>query len=38
MPSSALIDRAGNIRFTHEGYTSKTLDSYRRELATLLAE
>ena len=38
MPSSALIDRAGNIRFTHEGYSNKTLDSYRRELATLLAE
>jgi hypothetical protein len=38
MPSSAVIDRAGNIRFTHEGYSSKTLDSYRREIATLLAE
>jgi cytochrome c biogenesis protein CcmG, thiol:disulfide interchange protein DsbE len=38
MPSSALIDRAGTIRFTHEGYTSKTLERYRRELATLLAE
>ena len=38
MPSSALIDRAGNIRFTHEGYSSKTLDSFRRELATLLTE
>jgi cytochrome c biogenesis protein CcmG, thiol:disulfide interchange protein DsbE len=38
MPSSALIDRAGNIRFTHEGFTGKTLDTYRREIATLLAE
>jgi cytochrome c biogenesis protein CcmG, thiol:disulfide interchange protein DsbE len=38
MPSSALIDRAGNIRFTHEGYTGKTLEAYRREIATLLAE
>ena len=38
MPSSALIDRAGAIRFTHEGYNDKTLESYRRELATLLAE
>src|SRR5688572_23905869 len=27
MPSSALIDRAGNIRYTHEGYTRKTLES-----------
>ena len=38
MPSSALIDRAGNIRFVHEGYTGKTLDTYRREIATLLTE
>jgi len=38
MPSSALIDRAGNIRFTHEGYSAKTLESYRREIATLLTE
>ena len=38
MPSSAVIDRAGNIRFTHEGYSNKTLESYRREIATLLAE
>jgi thiol-disulfide isomerase/thioredoxin len=38
MPTSALIDRAGNIRFTHEGYTNKTLEIYRREIATLLAE
>jgi thiol-disulfide isomerase/thioredoxin len=38
MPSSALIDRGGNIRFTHEGYSAKTLDAYRREIATLLAE
>ncbi len=34
MPSSALIDRAGNIRFTHEGYTSRrstaTVASSRR--------
>jgi thiol-disulfide isomerase/thioredoxin len=38
MPTSALIDRTGTIRFTHEGYSNKTLDDYRRELATLLAE
>ena len=38
MPTSVLVDRAGNIRFTHEGYTKKTFDSYRREIATLLAE
>jgi len=38
MPSSAVIDRAGTIRYTHEGYSNKTLESYRREIATLLAE
>jgi peroxiredoxin len=38
MPSSAVIDRAGNIRFTHEGYSNKTLESYRREIAMLLVE
>lgn len=37
MPTSVLIDRSGNIRFTHAGYTEKTLESYRDELNTLLA-
>ncbi|MEO8257642.1 MAG: TlpA disulfide reductase family protein [Acidobacteriota bacterium] len=38
MPSSFLIDRAGNIRFTHMGYTNNVDSSYRREIAELLSE
>jgi thiol-disulfide isomerase/thioredoxin len=38
MPSSFLIDRAGNIRFTHMGYSGNVDDSYRREIAQLLSE
>jgi thiol-disulfide isomerase/thioredoxin len=38
MPSSIVIDRAGNIRFTHMGYSTKVLDSYRREIDLLLSE
>jgi thiol-disulfide isomerase/thioredoxin len=38
MPSSFLIDKAGNIRFTHMGYAGNVDESYRREIAQLLAE
>jgi thiol-disulfide isomerase/thioredoxin len=38
MPSSFLIDRTGQIRFVHSGYTAKTLDTYHAEIARLLAE
>jgi thiol-disulfide isomerase/thioredoxin len=38
MPSSFLIDRAGNIRFTHMGYSDKVVASYRQEIAQLLSE
>ena len=38
MPSSFLIDKAGNIRFTHMGYSGNIEDSYRQEIAQLLAE
>lgn len=38
MPSSFLIDRAGNIRFTHIGYSGNVDDSYRQELTQLLSE
>ena len=38
MPSSFLIDRVGNIRFTHMGYTASVAASYRRELLQLLEE
>jgi len=38
MPTSFLIDRAGRIRFVHSGYSTKTLDGYRDEIARLLTE
>jgi thiol-disulfide isomerase/thioredoxin len=38
MPSSVIIDRQGNIRFTHTGYSAKVLDSYRTEIDLLLRE
>jgi thiol-disulfide isomerase/thioredoxin len=38
MPSSFLIDRAGNIRFTHMGYSGNVDGSYRQEIAQLLSE
>jgi thiol-disulfide isomerase/thioredoxin len=38
MPSSFLIDRAGNIRFIHMGYSGNVADSYRQEIAQLLSE
>lgn len=38
MPSSYLVGRDGRVRFVHQGYTEKTLDSYRREIEQLLAE
>jgi cytochrome c biogenesis protein CcmG/thiol:disulfide interchange protein DsbE len=38
MPTSFLIDRTGNIRFTHMGYSGDVEASYRQEIALLLAE
>jgi thiol-disulfide isomerase/thioredoxin len=38
MPSSFVIDRAGNIRYTHQGYTQAVDAAYRREIDTLIAE
>jgi thiol-disulfide isomerase/thioredoxin len=38
MPTSVLIDRAGDIRYTHTGYTAKVVDEYRREIGMLLEE
>jgi thiol-disulfide isomerase/thioredoxin len=38
MPSSVVIDRTGNIRFTHMGYSSKILDRYQSEINLLLSE
>lgn len=37
MPSSFLVGRDGRIRFVHVGYTEKTLQAYREEIAQLLA-
>jgi thiol-disulfide isomerase/thioredoxin len=38
MPTSVVVDRAGIIRFTHVGYTEKTVDLYRNEVERLLGE
>jgi thiol-disulfide isomerase/thioredoxin len=38
MPSSFLIDKAGNIRFTHMGYSGDVVGTYRQEITQLLAE
>lgn len=38
MPSTVIIDRHGVIRFTHMGYTAKTLATFRSEVLALLGE
>ena len=38
MPSSLIIDRGGHVRFTHMGYTDKTIAQFRTEIAQLLTE
>lgn len=38
MPSTMIVDRAGHIRFTHQGYTEKTIGQFRTEVLQLLAE
>lgn len=38
MPSSIIIDTTGRVRFTHMGYTDKTIGQFRSELLQLLAE
>ncbi len=38
MPTSFVIGRDGRVRFVHIGYTSRTVDAYRREIEQLLAE
>jgi cytochrome c biogenesis protein CcmG, thiol:disulfide interchange protein DsbE len=38
MPSSFLIDKSGAIRYTHMGYSEKTLASVRDEIEELLRE
>jgi thiol-disulfide isomerase/thioredoxin len=38
MPSTMIVDRSGHIRFTHQGYTEKTIGQFRAEVLQLLAE
>jgi len=38
MPTSYLVDRAGNIRERHEGFTEDDVVTYRRQIEALLAE
>lgn len=38
MPSTMIVDRGGHIRFTHQGYTEKTIGQFRSEVLQLLAE
>jgi thiol-disulfide isomerase/thioredoxin len=38
MPTSFVIDRQGEIRYTHQGYSQGIDATYRRELDALLAE
>jgi thiol-disulfide isomerase/thioredoxin len=38
MPSAVVIDRGGRIRYTHMGYTEKTVAQYRAEVLELLGE
>lgn len=38
MPSTVIIDRKGQVRFTHAGYTEKTIAQYRSEVVQLLEE
>jgi len=33
-----LIDRTGNVRFVHTGFSSRTLDRYENEIRLLLSE
>ena len=38
MPSSFLIDRDGNIRFRHQGFTPQTKADFRREISILIGD
>jgi thiol-disulfide isomerase/thioredoxin len=38
MPSTMIVDRAGRIRYTHQGYSEKTIGQFRSEVLQLLAE
>jgi len=38
MPSTAIIDRDGNVRFIHAGYKSGDEDKYRKKIKALMRE
>jgi thiol-disulfide isomerase/thioredoxin len=38
MPTSYLVDKRGAIRYSHEGFTDKVVQQYRREIEQLIAE
>lgn len=38
MPSTVVLDKNGRIRFSHMGYTEKTIEQYRAEVLQLLGE
>lgn len=38
MPTTYLLDRRGNIRYTHEGFSEKDVATYRRRIESLLHE
>lgn len=38
MPTTMLLDRAGQIRYTHKGYTEKALAKMQAQVVALLAE
>jgi peroxiredoxin len=38
MPSSYVIDKRGNIRFSHKGFFTRSEPSYEQELVLLLNE
>jgi thiol-disulfide isomerase/thioredoxin len=38
MPSAVLIDRAGKVRFQHDGFSAKRKENYEEHLHTLISE
>lgn len=38
MPTCFLVDKQGNLRFRHDGYTAEDLDKVQREARLLLSE
>jgi len=38
MPSTMIVDRTGQIRYSHKGYTDKALGEFRAQVLELLAE